>query len=51
MFDSSAPRLSTGFGVAWASPFGPIHIDVARAILKEPYDHTELIRFSFGTRF
>lgn len=49
--DDSAPRLSTGLGVAWASPFGPIRIDFAKAILKEEYDEEELVRFSFGTRF
>lgn len=49
--DSAAPRASAGFGVAWASPFGPIRIDFAKALLKEDYDEEELVRFSFGTRF
>ena len=49
--DDSSPRVSAGAGVAWASPFGPIRIDFAQAFVKEDYDETELIRFSFGTRF
>lgn len=49
--DESAIRASAGFGLAWASPFGPIRIDIARPFLKQDYDETELIRFNFGTRF
>ncbi|MFZ4125491.1 MAG: outer membrane protein assembly factor BamA [Rickettsiales bacterium] len=49
--DSKSLRASGGFGVAWASPFGPVRIDFAKAFLKENYDDTELIRFGFGTRF
>lgn len=49
--DSGSPRVSAGVGVAWASPFGPIRLDFAQALLKEDYDETELVRFSFGTRF
>jgi outer membrane protein insertion porin family len=49
--DKNSLRASAGFGVAWASPFGPIRLDFARAFLKEDFDETELIRFNFGTRF
>jgi outer membrane protein insertion porin family len=49
--DASDPRVSAGFGVAWASPFGPIRIDIAKAFVKQDYDEEELIRFSFGTKF
>ena len=49
--DSSAPRVSAGFGIAWSSPFGPVRIDLAKPIRKEKFDDTELLRFSFGTRF
>lgn len=51
IFDSSSLRASGGFGLLWASPFGPIRIDYAHAFLKENPDLTENIRFSFGTRF
>lgn len=49
--DSAAMRGAAGVGVAWASPFGPIRIDFAKAFLKEDFDEEELVRFSFGTRF
>jgi len=49
--DDSSPRMSIGTGFSWISPFGPVVIDVAKPILKEDYDETELINFSFGTRF
>lgn len=49
--DSSNMRGAAGVGVAWASPFGPIRIDFAKAFLKEEFDEEELVRFSFGTRF
>ncbi len=51
IFDQNSVRLSVGFGVAWASPFGPIRVDFAHALAKEDADQTENIRFSFGTRF
>ena len=44
-------RLSAGVGLSWRSPFGPVRIDFAQAILKEDFDETELFRFSFGTSF
>lgn len=44
-------RMSSGIGITWQSPFGPIGVDLAQPILKESYDVTEFFRFSFGTRF
>ncbi|MER2520418.1 MAG: outer membrane protein assembly factor BamA [Bdellovibrionales bacterium] len=44
-------RLSSGIGMTWVSPFGPVRLDLAKAILRESYDKTELIHFSFGTKF
>ncbi len=49
--DSSAMRVTSGFGVAWGSPFGPIRVDFGKALVKQKEDETQLIRFSFGTRF
>lgn len=49
--DSATPRLSIGFGFSWRSPFGPIAVDFAQALVKEEFDETEFFRFSFGTRF
>jgi len=49
--DESSLRASAGFGIAWSSPFGPVRIDFAKALLKEDYDDEEFVRFGFGTRF
>ncbi|MDE3015962.1 MAG: outer membrane protein assembly factor BamA [Pseudomonadota bacterium] len=49
--NSSALRLSTGVGLLWTSPFGPIRIYAADPILKQKSDQTQVLRFSFGTRF
>ncbi|WP_424813755.1 outer membrane protein assembly factor BamA [Roseococcus sp. YIM B11640] len=49
--DTSAPRVGAGVGISWRSPFGLINIDVARAVVKQNYDETQVFRFGFGTRF
>ena len=49
--DEKAPRVSIGAGITWNSPFGPVLIDLALPVVKEDFDETELISFSFGTRF
>mgnify|MGYP001040012353 CR=1 FL=1 len=49
--DTLKPRVSVGFGVNWNSPFGPFRIDIAKAVLKEPGDDTQLISFNVGTQF
>ena len=49
--DEGSPRAAAGVGFSYVSPFGPIRVDFAQAFLKEDFDKTELIRFSFGTRF
>lgn len=49
--DTPSPRLSVGFGVNWNSPFGPLRIDIARALLSEPGDDTKLFTFNVGTQF
>ncbi len=49
--NSAKPRLSVGFGVNWNSPFGPLRIDVARALLKQRGDDDKLITFNVGTQF
>jgi outer membrane protein insertion porin family len=48
---SNTMRVSSGVGIQWISPFGPIRIDYAIPIVQDPWDKTENIRFSFGTRF
>ena len=42
---------SVGVGLLWASPFGPIRFDLAYPITKQPFDRTQIFRFSGGTSF
>lgn len=49
--DSNSLRVSSGIGLLWTSPFGPIRIDISQPYIKEKFDRTENLRFSFGTRF
>ena len=49
--DSAKPRLSIGIGVNWTSPFGPLRLDLAKAILHEKGDETKLFSFNVGTSF
>ena len=49
--DSASPRVGTGIGVSWRTPFGLINIDLAQAVVKKRYDETQFFRFGFGTRF
>ena len=50
-YDDFSLRLTTGVGVLWQSPFGPIRLDYSHAILKESYDKTESFSFNVGTLF
>ena len=49
--DSASIRSSVGVGLIWDSPLGPIRFDLAYALTKENYDHTQFFRFSGGTKF
>jgi outer membrane protein insertion porin family len=49
--DSPSPRLSIGIGVNWVSPFGPLRLDLAKALLKQKGDDTKLFSFNVGTQF
>ena len=49
--DSGGLRASVGVGLGIATPFGPIRVDFAKAVVKEDFDETETFRFSVGTRF
>ena len=49
--NSPKPRLSIGVGVNWVSPFGPLRIDLAKAILKQEGDDTKTFSFNVGTQF
>lgn len=45
------PRVSVGVGVNWNSPFGPLRIDFAKALLKVKGDDTKAFSFNVGTQF
>ena len=49
--NSPSPRLSIGIGVNWVSPFGPLRLDLAKALLKQQGDETKLFSFNVGTSF
>ncbi|MBB5514718.1 outer membrane protein insertion porin family [Rubricella aquisinus] len=49
--DSPVPRVSAGVTVFWDSAIGPLRIDFAEAIVKEPGDDTEFFRLGAGRRF
>lgn len=49
--DSMSLRMSTGVGLAWRSPLGPVRIDLAYPFLKTDFDKQQIFSFSFGTRF
>lgn len=49
--NSPRPRVSIGAGVNWNSPFGPLRIDIARALVRDKGDDPKLIQFNVGTQF
>lgn len=51
ILDNGSIRASVGLGVLWKSPLGPIRVNFALPYLKEDFDETEEISFSFGTQF
>ncbi len=51
VFDNSSLRASVGVGALWRSPFGPVRLSFAKAVVKEEFDRTELFRFAVGSRF
>jgi outer membrane protein insertion porin family len=49
--NSAKPRLSVGVGFNWISPFGPLRLDFAKAILKQKGDEPKLFTFNVGSQF
>lgn len=49
--DSTAPRLTVGPGLVWNSPLGLVAIDFGFPLIKEEFDKTQLLNFSFGVQF
>jgi len=46
--DTSDLRYSVGAGVRWRSPFGPIRVELGRALNAKNDERTSTIHFSFG---
>ena len=44
-------RASSGFGLSWLSPAGPLRLSVGNTLKREPNDRTERIQFQIGTGF
>ena len=49
--DSDSVRLSSGIGVSWKSPLGPVKIDFGVPIFKQPFDQRQVVQVNFGTKF
>lgn len=49
--DTGSLRVSSGVGITWVSPFGPLGFDVGFPLAKEDFDEEELFRVNFGARF
>ncbi|HET9748668.1 MAG TPA: outer membrane protein assembly factor BamA [Casimicrobiaceae bacterium] len=49
--DAEAFRFSTGIGLAWSSPIGPLKFSYAIPINKKPGDHEQRFQFQAGAAF
>jgi len=49
--DSNALRVSTGAGLEWWSPVGPLNLTLSHAIKKKTTDEFEGFQFNIGTTF
>ncbi|MFS2035200.1 outer membrane protein assembly factor BamA [Polaromonas sp. CT11-55] len=44
-------RVSTGVGISWISPLGPLRLAIATPLRKKPGDRIERLQFQIGTSF
>ncbi len=49
--NSAAPRISTGVGLVWDSPLGPLQASYGFALSKQPGDKTQAFNFGAGSGF
>jgi outer membrane protein insertion porin family len=50
-YSLSELRYSTGAGISWYSPFGPLKLVYAKALNSKVGDNTETIQFQLGSQF
>ncbi len=50
-FETGELRYSTGLGLSWFSPFGPLKLVFAQALNADDDDRTEAIQFQLGQQF
>ena len=44
-------RYSTGVGISWLSPFGPLKLVLAKPLNEKAGDKTQMLQFQFGSQF
>ena len=44
-------RYSSGFGIGWNSPFGPMKLNLARPLNAKPGDNKQSFAFQLGQTF
>jgi outer membrane protein insertion porin family len=49
VLETGGLRMSSGVGVHWNSPFGPLRFTLGTPLIKEPYDKTRVFDFSIGS--
>lgn len=49
--DFGEMRYSTGVGVSWFSPFGPLKLVLAKALNAKDGDRTQMLQFQLGQQF
>lgn len=48
---SDCMRYSTGVGISWYSPFGPIKLVLAKPLNEKTGDKTQMLQFQMGSQF
>ncbi len=48
---NSGVRASSGVGIAWKSPMGPIAVDLGFPWMRQSFDKKQIFFFNFGSRF
>ena len=50
-YEQGEMRYSTGLGVMWNSPFGPLQLSIAQPLNDDNKDRTQRFQFGMGTNF